>query len=161
MRNGRRSAAHAVRIILPAAVLIITLASASLCARGGPCILRILNSDGNAVSLTVEIADTERRRQTGLMHRKTMPREHGMLFVFPREQKMNFWMKNTYIPLSIAYIDSNGVIREIYDMKPLDTSVTYPSALPALYALEVNRGWFRLNNISTGCRIVLDGCVGK
>jgi len=161
MRNGHRSAAPAVRIFIPAVVLVITIASASPCAHGGPCTLRILDTGGNPVLLAVEIADTERLRQTGLMHRKTMPRDHGMLFVFPREQKMNFWMKNTYIPLSIAYIDSYGIIREIYDMKPLDTSVTYPSARPALYALEVNRGWFRLNNISTGCRIVLDGCIGK
>ncbi|HNW30052.1 MAG TPA: DUF192 domain-containing protein [Spirochaetota bacterium] len=121
----------------------------------------IVNTKGVPVPLQVELADTEPLRMKGLMGRKTMREDRGMLFVFDREQKMNFWMKNTYIPLSIAYINKIGVINEIRDMKPLDTSVTYPSAMPALYALEVNQGWFARNNITKGCRIVLDGCVSK
>lgn len=126
-----------------------------------PCALRIIDANSHAVSLTVEIADTEPLRTRGLMHRTEMPRDHGMLFVFDHEQKLNFWMKNTLIPLSIAYIGRDGVIREIYDMKPLDISVTYPSSGSALYALEVNRGWFQSKKISEGCRIVLDGCFSK
>ena len=123
--------------------------------------IMIVNARGVPVPLYVEIADTEPLRMKGLMDRKTMGENRGMLFVFDREQKLNFWMKNTYIPLSIAYISTSGIINEIMDMKPLDTAVTYPSAMPALYALEVNRGWFARNNITKGCRIVLDGCFSK
>ncbi len=123
--------------------------------------IMIINAQGRQVPLTVEIADTEPLRTKGLMHRMDMDQGQGMLFVFDREKRHNFWMKNTFIPLSIAYISSRGVINEIYDMKPLDTSVTYPSAMAARYALEVNQGWFKKNNIKKGCRIVLDGCIGK
>jgi uncharacterized protein len=123
--------------------------------------LVIINAGGKQVPLNVEIADTEPMRMKGLMDRKEMRRDSGMLFVFDREEKLNFWMKNTYIPLSIAYISKTGVINEIRDMKPLDTSMTYPSAIPARYALEVNRGWFEENNITKGCRIALDGCISK
>ncbi len=123
--------------------------------------IMIVNTKGVPVPLHVEIADTEPLRMKGLMDRKEMGENRGMLFVFDREQILNFWMKNTHIPLSIAYISRIGMINEIRDMKPLDISVTYPSAMPALYALEVNRGWFARNNITKGCRIVLDGCFSK
>ncbi len=123
--------------------------------------IMIVNTKGVPVPLHVEIADTEPLRMKGLMDRKEMGENRGMLFVFDREQILNFWMKNTHVPLSIAYISRIGMINEIRDMKPLDISVTYPSAMPALYALEVNRGWFARNNITKGCRIVLDGCFSK
>lgn len=125
------------------------------------CRIEINNSHGKPVPLQAEIADTEPLRRKGLMHRKELPGDRGMLFVFEKPAHQNFWMKNTSIPLSIAYISASGVINEIYDMKPLDTSVTYPSARPARYALEVNRGWFEKNNITRGCSIVLHGCVSK
>ncbi len=125
------------------------------------CTLMIINAGGVQVPLNAEIADTESLRMKGLMDRRAMGRDSGMLFAFDREQILNFWMKNTYIPLSIAYISKTGVINEIRDMKPLDISITYPSAMPARYALEVNRGWFDKNNITKGCRIVLDGCISK
>ena len=123
--------------------------------------LMIINAAGRHVTINVEIANTEPLRMKGLMDRTSMERDSGMLFVFDREQNLNFWMKNTYIPLSIAYIGKTGVINEIRDMKPLDTSVTYPSAAPALFALEMNRGWFERNNIRKGCKMVLDGCFSK
>ncbi len=125
------------------------------------CTLIILNNQNQRISLSAELAATEADRSRGLMFRKSLPASSGMLFVFKYEQMQNFWMKNTYIPLSIAYIDSHGVIREIYDMKPIDVSITYPSVFPAQYALEVNRGWFAENNITRGCRILLNGCIGK
>ncbi|MBN2160263.1 MAG: DUF192 domain-containing protein [Spirochaetes bacterium] len=97
----------------------------------------------------------------GLMNRKEMDRNAGMLFVFDSEHLLNFWMKDTHLPLSIAYIAGDGTINEIHDMKPLDASVTYPSSRPARFALEVHRGWFERNSITRGCRILLNGCVGK
>jgi uncharacterized protein len=125
------------------------------------CHITIINSAGEPVTLHARIADTEELRLTGLMRRSSIGTDDGMLFVFDKEQMLNFWMKDTSIPLSIAYIGKDGIIRDILDMKPFDISVTYPSTRPALYALEMNRGWFRQNNIRGGCRLVLNGCFSK
>ncbi len=125
------------------------------------CVLVLVNKFGEPVQIRAELARNEDEKQRGLMHRKELGKSSGMLFVFAREQYLNFWMKNTHIPLSIAYIGESGIIRDIQDMRPLDTSVTYPSRYPARYALEVNRGWFAENGIVPGCRVELDGCLRK
>ncbi|PKL79264.1 MAG: hypothetical protein CVV27_02125 [Candidatus Melainabacteria bacterium HGW-Melainabacteria-1] len=109
---------------------------------------------GNA-TLSIELACTPAQQQQGLMHRRELPPNQGMLFVFEREQGLSFWMKNTYIPLSIAYLDARGRIVDIQDMQPLDES-THPSAAPARYALEVNQGWFRRHGVAVGQEIQLD-----
>lgn len=101
---------------------------------------------------TVEIADTPEKRQQGLMYRDSLDENEGMLFVFPGEEMRSFWMKNTGIPLSIAYIDSRGVIREIHDMEPFSLAPV-PSRFPAKFALEVNRGRFAELGIEPGDRI--------
>ncbi|MFN3410680.1 MAG: DUF192 domain-containing protein [Exilispira sp.] len=108
----------------------------------------------NGVRLYIEIALTDQERATGLMYRDKLPEDHGMLFIFEKEQVLNFWMKNTSIPLSIAYIRENGLIIGIYDMKPYDETAI-SSIYPCKYALEVNRGWFAKNNIKTGDTIKL------
>ena len=90
----------------------------------------------------VELADSPEERQRGLMHRQSLASDHGMLFIFSDSQVRSFWMRNTYIDLSIAYIDSNGVIIDILDMEALDETPVR-SSLPAQYALEVNKGAFR------------------
>ena len=128
---------------------------------GELCDIKIINRNNRVVKLSVEIADTNRERTLGLMFRRTLKQNSGMLFQFPYKKIMNFWMKDTYIPLSIAYISQNGIINEIYYMKPLDVSATYPSRKPAKYALEVNRGWFKKNNITPGSRIIFNGCISK
>lgn len=99
--------------------------------------------------ITVELARTPQQRETGLMFRKSLPDDRGMLFVFVRESHRSFWMKNTYIPLSIAYMDREGIILNIENMYPLDTR-SVPSMGPAKYALEVNQGQFRKWGISVG-----------
>lgn len=98
---------------------------------------------------TIEIARTPQERQVGLMNRTSMPENHGMLFVFQRDQVLGFWMRNTHIPLSIAYIDRNGCIREIHDMQPLSERVVQ-SSLPVRYALEVHQGAFSRVGIQVG-----------
>lgn len=105
--------------------------------------------------LSVELACTAAEQQQGLMHRKSLPENQGMLFVFEQERTLSFWMKNTLIPLSIAYIDKQGTIVDIQDMQPLDLS-THPSSKPAQYALEVNQGWFKQHGIQAGSAIKLD-----
>lgn len=89
----------------------------------------------------VEIADTPAERQTGLMHRNSLPSDRGMLFVFDESDYRSFWMRNTYVNLSIAYLDASGRIIDILDMYALDES-SVPSSAPAKYALELNMGSF-------------------
>lgn len=125
------------------------------------CRIFVVSDNGAKTVVNAEIADTPEERETGLMFRKSLDESEGMLFVFEREIKLNFWMKNTLIPLDIAYIDKNGVINEIYHMKPLDVSVTYNSIKPAMFALEVNSGWFSRHKIKNGSKIEFNGCISK
>ncbi len=111
--------------------------------------LTIDASNGETVRLQVEVADTDAERQRGLMERTALGQNRGMLFVFDSEQTLSFWMKNTLIPLSVAYIDSEGRIIDIQDMQPLDET-SHPSAEPAQYALEVNQGYFAEHGIEVG-----------
>jgi uncharacterized membrane protein (UPF0127 family) len=101
------------------------------------------------VPVLAEIARTEAERETGLMFRKSLADGEGMLFVFEKDQMLSFWMKNTLLPLSIAYIGYNGRILEIHDMKPRDLTPIH-SSRSARYALEVPQGWFERVNITTG-----------
>jgi uncharacterized membrane protein (UPF0127 family) len=102
--------------------------------------------------ITVEIAKTDEERATGLMHRKKLADGEGMIFVFDRDQQLSFWMKNTIIPLSIAFIASDGSIIEIKDMQPNDLS-SVRSSRSVRYALEVPQGWFGRVNVHAGDHI--------
>ncbi|MFH1708228.1 MAG: DUF192 domain-containing protein [Planctomycetota bacterium] len=104
------------------------------------------------VTVTIEIARTPAARAQGLMHRTGLPADHGMLFYYDEETILSFWMKNTTIPLSIAFIDSLGTIIDIQDMEPLDET-SHRSTAPAQYALEMNRGWFAEHGIAVGDHI--------
>jgi uncharacterized membrane protein (UPF0127 family) len=86
---------------------------------------------------TIEVAMTDEQQQTGLMYRDSMPADHGMIFVFPDEEERSFWMKNTRIPLDIAYLDKNGKVVSIKSMKPFDLT-GIDSDGPAKYAIELN-----------------------
>lgn len=99
--------------------------------------------------LFLEIADTEEERQQGLMFRKQLPEDHGMLFVFERERRLSFWMKNTSIPLSIAFLDKEGMVLNIEDMVPFSLDSVSSSA-ESLYAIELNRGAFARHQIYPG-----------
>ena len=103
----------------------------------------------SGVPLSAEIADTPSFRNRGLMNRNFLDQESGMIFVFPEKSRRSFWMKNTLIPLSIAFIGEDGKIVNIEDMKPHNMSNVY-SQSPVPYALEVNRGWFDENDIVPG-----------
>lgn len=105
----------------------------------------------NAV-LLVEVSDNNRSRQAGLMHRKFMAEHRGMLFVFDKPEPLCFWMRNTHIPLSIAYLDEDARIIEIFDMTPLDER-SVCSSVPAQFALEVNQGWFQRHRVKVGDRL--------
>lgn len=100
----------------------------------------------------VETAVTEAQRSKGLMHRRSLDANSGMLFVYSYEQQLSFWMKNTLIPLDIAFIARDGHILNIESMEPLDES-TVASDGKAMYALEMNRGFFEKYDIKVGDRI--------
>ena len=99
--------------------------------------------------IVVEVASTPETRATGLMNRFSLRQDHGMLFVFEAPQPLAFYMKNTYIPLSIAFVDAQGRIVNIEDMRPLDET-THWSRGVAQYAIEMRQGWFAAKGIGVG-----------
>ena len=125
--------------------------------------LTIVNADGEDVNIHVEIADSQETRELGLMFRTSMAPDEGMLFDFGGESTGGFWMANTLLPLSIAFIAQDGTILNIEDMQPLDTNIT-AAAGPYYYALEANQGYFRTHNILPGGKallpVVLDSAGG-
>jgi len=128
-------------------VLFFLLLPVLTCCSAGSAGLFEMRVAGHIIN--VEIADTPEKRSTGLMNRESLPEDRGMLFVFDREERVSFWMKNTSIPLSIAFISSDGRIRQIEDMEPFSLA-SVPSRRSVLYALEVNRGWFDSKGIVEG-----------
>ena len=116
--------------------------------------LRIVEVKVGSKTLTLEVADTPDARHTGLMRRDSMPRDHGMLFVFPTEETLPFYMKNTRIALDIIFMDAAGRVVSIHTMKPYDLNTT-PSAGPAKYAIEVNAGVAKETGVKPGDTIAL------
>lgn len=118
--------------------------------------VRIGASGGESVEVEVEIADDTEEMARGLMGRTALAEDAGMLFVYPDERELSFWMKDTLIPLSIAFMDAEGRIVDIQDMRALDdTPPHYTSAEPARYALEVNKGFFDERGVEVGDRAEL------
>jgi uncharacterized protein len=109
-------------------------------------------SGNRSIKITVQVADTPKKREKGLMFVEKLPKNEGMLFVYPVKTFGGFWMKNTFIPLSIAFLDLDGKILRILDMEPCyeDECPTYDPELSYYYALEVNLGWFEKNQIKEG-----------
>ena len=102
--------------------------------------------------IEAQVAATPEQRQTGLMLRKNMPQHEGMIFVFDQPAKQCFWMKNTLIPLSAAFLSDDGTIVNIEDMKPLVLD-GHCSAQPVRYVLEMNKGWFAKKGIKVGTKL--------
>lgn len=111
--------------------------------------LEIVELTVGTETVTAEIADTPETRSRGLMHRETLPDDHGMIFVYPTAGPLSFWMKNTPLPLDIAFIREDGTIVSIRAMAPQSLrSHRTPSPVP--YALEMNQGWFEEHGIGVG-----------
>jgi uncharacterized membrane protein (UPF0127 family) len=111
---------------------------------------------GAALTINVELADTGARRSRGLMFRTSLAADDGMLFVWPSPTSGGFWMQNTFVPLSIAFIDQDGLIIDIQDMEPETTTLHRPPS-PYRWALEVNQGWFGAQGIAVGDGVELTG----
>lgn len=116
--------------------------------------IKIVRQDGTVFTVKAEIAEKPEDRNHGFMGRKTIPDGTGMLFVFEKDQILSFWMKNTPHPLSIAYIDSKGKIRNIFNMTPYSTA-SIVSTVSVRYALEVPQGWYKKNGITEGDTVIL------
>ena len=127
--------------------LLLIASTAGACAQLPQTVLSI-----GQHTLTAEVANTDATRATGLMHRRMLPENRGMLFVFPEVALHGMWMMNTYLPLSVAFLDREGVIINIADMTP-HTQTTHGAARPAKYALEMNQGWFRKRGIKPGDKV--------
>ncbi len=104
------------------------------------------------VPLTVWIADTAERRELGLMHVRDLPDDRGMLFIYPDVKRRGFWMRNTFVPLSLAYIREDGTIDQLVDMEPHDET-PHPSAGSVRFVLEVRQGWFRQHGVAVGAQL--------
>ena len=107
------------------------------------------------VEVMLEVAADEASRARGLMNRKKLDRDRGMIFIYPEDRVMKFWMKDTYIPLSIAFLKADGTVVNIEKMRPLVKDPPYISRGLCRYAVEMNQGWFEEHGIREGDRIVL------
>jgi uncharacterized protein len=106
--------------------------------------------------IAAELARTFPQIQTGMMRRTNMAEMEGMLFCFPQPHQIAFYMKNTLLPLSCAYIDSEGTILEIYDMKPLDITPIPSKSDQIQYVLEMNQGWFQRHGVRPGIAVATE-----
>jgi uncharacterized membrane protein (UPF0127 family) len=160
MTSARRTTAHTI-VIVAASVFLIGVTARAV-AQTAPTLRRgtlALVQGKVRVNLNVEIADTPESRQLGLMNRPSLPDDAGMLFVFESTSRLAFWMKNTLIPLSVAFIDDQWKIVDIQDMRVGPNPETgrldiYEAAKPSRYALEVNQGLFARRGIGVGAKII-------
>lgn len=122
----------------------------------GPTRTIAVSGGGASETLIVELATTGEERQLGLMNRQSMAEDRGMLFLFPEIQgeSHGFWMRNTYIPLTIAYLDAQGKVLALRDGTPLDETILRPG-LPYRAVLEVNVGWFQRHGLGVGSVVEL------
>ncbi|MDO5691086.1 MAG: DUF192 domain-containing protein [Pseudomonadota bacterium] len=103
--------------------------------------------------IDTQLATTPEQRQIGLMFRKDMPQHEGMLFVFEQPAVQCFWMKNTLIPLTAAFVADDGSIVNLVDMQPLDEKGNHCSTQPVRYVLEMNQGWFKQRHLAAGSKL--------
>jgi uncharacterized membrane protein (UPF0127 family) len=146
----RRSGAHSFTRYLAGGLAAAGLVGAAP-SWSDPLVTFPLKIKGHAVR--AELANTEQTRRTGLMFRDGLPENSGMLFVYERDESYAMWMKNTYLPLSVAFIDRHGVILNIEDMEP-QTLDSHASAGAARYSLEMNQGWFSKRGIKKGDKVL-------
>lgn len=151
IQNMARRTAAAFHVGLVACALAVSAGVAS--AQEGPQMdLQRIELNAGMHRIDAQVAATPQERQTGLMHRKEMPQHEGMLFVFEQPAQQCFWMKNTLLPLTAAFVADDGTIVNLADMKP-QTLDSHCSTKPVRYVLEMNQGWFAKKNIKAGAKL--------
>ncbi len=118
--------------------------------------LPVVRLCAGSAELTAEIASTRQDREKGLMRRSSLGDGEGMLFIYEDPQQVAFYMKDTFIPLSCAFIGNNGSILEIHDLEPLDETPVISASSEVRFVLEVNRGWFARNLVTPGMTVRTD-----
>lgn len=136
------------RLLLGAGLLL----TGGLAQAQGPAAMPVVDLSIGMYRIQAELAATPQHRQTGLMNRTSMPAQHGMVFVFTHDARHCMWMKNTLIPLSVAFADAEGRILNIADMTPRSEE-SHCAAGQARYALEMNQGWFAERGLGADVRI--------
>jgi uncharacterized protein len=139
---------------LALAVIVALLGAPSHAQDGQPQLnLRVVTLNAGMHNIRAQVAMTPDERSTGLMFRREMPQHEGMLFVYDAPSVQCFWMMNTLIPLSIAFIADDGAVVNLRDMKPGDTQTQHCAEKPVRYALEMNQGWFAKRGIKPGFKL--------
>ena len=136
----------------PFATLLLAFACLGPAAAQVPQDLPTIPLGAGIHKIRAQVAQTDEQRTIGLMHRPSMPQNDGMLFVFPQPSRQCFWMKNTLLPLSAAFVADDGTIVNIADMKP-QTLESHCSTQPVRYVLEMNQGWFAKRGLKAGSRL--------
>jgi len=136
------------------AALVLTALAITASAQTGQPQTRLPRIELNAGlhRIDAQVASTPQERQIGLMHRPEMPAHEGMLFVFAEPAKQCFWMKNTLLPLTAAFVADDGSIVNLADMQPQDET-THCSSKPVRYVLEMNQGWFTQRGLVAGSKL--------
>ena|SRR5436305_209880 len=140
------------RLAPRAAAFALLCLAALASAQEGPQKLAQVRLNAGIHNINAELASTPQQREIGLMFREAMPANDGMLFVFESPGQQCFWMKNTLIPLSIAFLDDDGSVVNVDDMKP-QTLDGHCSQKPVRFVLEMNQGWFAKRGIKAGSRV--------
>jgi uncharacterized membrane protein (UPF0127 family) len=135
-----------------AAAFVLAVLSALVSAQEGPQELPTIRIHAGMYNIKAELAQTPEQRAIGLMHRKTMGANDGMLFAFEQPAPQCFWMKNTLLPLSIAFLADDGTVVNVQDMQPQSLD-SHCSKQPVRYALEMNQGWFAKRGIKPGAKL--------
>ena len=143
---------HRFDTLLPSRVLLGALLLGAAFAARPDAAMRTTQIKVGPHPLRVEVAQTDPEREKGLMFRRSMGANDGMLFIFGEPAYHAMWMKNTLIPLSVAFVDAQGVILNILDMEP-ETLDTHMSAGPSVYAIETNKGWFAQKKVKAGDKV--------
>jgi uncharacterized membrane protein (UPF0127 family) len=146
--SGRLS----IRALLCASAFFVTAFVPAMAQEAPQMNLPRIKLSAGMHQIDAQVAQTPEQRQIGLMFRKDMPQTEGMLFVFEQAGKQCFWMKNTLIPLTAAFVADDGTIVNLADMKPLVTD-SHCSEKPVRYVLEMNQGWFAKKGIKAGSRL--------
>ena len=138
--------------ILMAVTLALTLVRPAAAQESPQLNLPRVKLSAGMHQIDAQVAQTPAQRQVGLMHRREMPQHEGMLFVFEQASTQCFWMKNTILPLTAAFIADDGTIVNLADMKP-QTEDSHCSAKPVRFVLEMNQGWFGKKGLKAGSRL--------
>lgn len=137
------------------AALVLAATAVPACAQEPQTNLPRVTLSAGMHQIDAQVAQTPEQRATGLMHRKEMPQHEGMLFVFERPMVQCFWMKDTLLPLAIAFVDDDGTVVNLSEMKPLALD-SHCSAKPVRYVLEMNQRWFARKGVKPGTKLAGD-----